>query len=1060
MSGLHGLVVSPDGTDVYAVGHPSGTGQVVELQRDPATGAVTDIGCIAESGSDGCTTGKGLNGAAGIAISPDGTDVYVAADASNAVVAFTRNTSTGVLTESGCLAVAAVEGCTAATGLTGATGIAVSPNGANVYVTSEESNSVAVFSRNSSSGALTETGCIAESGAGGCTAGTGLSHAENVAVSPNGANVYVTALDGNAVVTFARNTSTGALTQSGCIAESGADGCTSGNGLDGADGIVVSPDGSNVYVAAENSNALVTFARSSSGVLTEQSCVAETAGDSCTQVSGLTGAARVAVSPDGDNVYVAGYTANTLVTFSRGFAGAVTVQGTCVGASGNSDGCTATAGLTAPAALGISPDGHTLYTGALTSNAIDAFERSEPYPSPSGQPAPAPASMAGLGDSFTQAAYSAGSCSPTADCPANSWATGTTASVDSEYQRLTAIQPALAGNAVNRAVDAKNMSYLDTEVKAAIPSAPQYVTILMGLNDVCGGSMTVSTMTPTATFASEFQTAMSDLTSHLPNTNVFVASIPNPYRLWQILHTNSAATSAWNSQGICPAMLANPTSMAQADVSRRATVLAQVVSDNQQLQQICGQYVHCQFDGDAVFNWEFSPYDINTTDYFHPSLQGQADLAQVTYQSGFAFTSTPLAPAVTTSPATSLSGTGATLNGTVNPENQSTTYYFQYGPAGSFTSTTPVQSAGSGTTTESESAAVTGLAPGNGYQFRLVATNATGTTDGATTTFATSSPQGSYASTVLANGPVSYWRLNETSGTTAADQEGVNPGTYSGGYTLGAPGPMSSDAAVTLNGSTGYVKVPASASLNTADTFSLEAWVKLAKLGSTEGLFGKGSYMFFINASNDLELYQPSVGPIATSTAGISSTAGWHYVVATKSGASVHLYLDGVDVTGTVTNRTIASSTAALDIGAGAAYLDGSISEVAVYNKVLTPAQVQADYVAAEGPLANTNAASGVGQATATLNGTVNPQGHSTTYYFEYGPSASYGQLTATTSAGSGTSSVPVSASLTGLAAGTPYHYQLVATSATGTTYGGDQTFTTSGSAQEPTAVTGQATAV
>jgi hypothetical protein len=96
-------------------------------------------------------------------------------------------------------------------------------------------------------------------------------------------------------------------------------------------------------------------------------------------------------------------------------------------------------------------------------------------------------------------------------------------------------------------------------------------------------------------------------------------------------------------------------------------------------------------------------------------------------------------------------------------------------------------------------------------------------------------------------------------------------------------------------------------------------------------------------------------------------------------------------------------------------------------------------------PTVTTSAASGVTDTTATLNGTVNPQGAVTTYQFQYGTSTSYGSVTPASpaSAGSGSSAISESASLSGLSAGTTYDYRLVATNATGTTNGSNQTFTT-----------------
>ena len=94
-------------------------------------------------------------------------------------------------------------------------------------------------------------------------------------------------------------------------------------------------------------------------------------------------------------------------------------------------------------------------------------------------------------------------------------------------------------------------------------------------------------------------------------------------------------------------------------------------------------------------------------------------------------------------------------------------------------------------------------------------------------------------------------------------------------------------------------------------------------------------------------------------------------------------------------------------------------------------------------PIVVTGVASNIGDTTATLNGTVNPVGSETTYQFEYGLTTSYGSTTSITSAGSGFTAVPVSAALTGLSAGTVYHFRVTATNDSGTANGEDATFST-----------------
>jgi hypothetical protein len=95
------------------------------------------------------------------------------------------------------------------------------------------------------------------------------------------------------------------------------------------------------------------------------------------------------------------------------------------------------------------------------------------------------------------------------------------------------------------------------------------------------------------------------------------------------------------------------------------------------------------------------------------------------------------APGATTGSASSITTTGATVSGSVNPSAQATTYQFQFGTSTSYGSSTAVASAGSGTSATAVSSALTGLKPNTTYHYRVVATNASGTTNGADATFKT-----------------------------------------------------------------------------------------------------------------------------------------------------------------------------------------------------------------------------------------------------------------------------------------------------------------------------------
>jgi hypothetical protein len=99
--------------------------------------------------------------------------------------------------------------------------------------------------------------------------------------------------------------------------------------------------------------------------------------------------------------------------------------------------------------------------------------------------------------------------------------------------------------------------------------------------------------------------------------------------------------------------------------------------------------------------------------------------------------------------------------------------------------------------------------------------------------------------------------------------------------------------------------------------------------------------------------------------------------------------------------------------------------------------------LAAGPPTATTGAASGVTRSTATLNGTVDPNGSSVRWYFEYGTTTAYGLSSGGEDTGAGDGDVPVAAGLEGLSPGTTYHYRVIATNADGGAEGADRTFRT-----------------
>jgi hypothetical protein len=219
---------------------------------------------------------------------------------------------------------------------------------------------------------------------------------------------------------------------------------------------------------------------------------------------------------------------------------------------------------------------------------------------------------------------------------------------------------------------------------------------------------------------------------------------------------------------------------------------------------------------------------------------------------------------------------------------------------------------------------------------------------------------------------VSYWRLNETTGTTAADSKDGNPGTYNGAYSLGAPGLLQGDpdTAVALDGSSAYVSVPYTAALNPAK-FTVEAVVKITggdgayravvssrDIDATPGNFG---YILYVSDKNQWEAWVGdgtatwvtlALGQADAVKLGGAAELGPYYVALTYDGTNLTLYVNPVDAADTDQVGAIAAgyqpnATNELRIGAGANeavptyFFPGVIDEVALYNGALDFATAQ-----------------------------------------------------------------------------------------------------------------------
>jgi hypothetical protein len=238
-------------------------------------------------------------------------------------------------------------------------------------------------------------------------------------------------------------------------------------------------------------------------------------------------------------------------------------------------------------------------------------------------PPPLPDSIASIGDSISQAVDV---CCFYGNWPRHSWSTGYASGdgVSSHYERILAQNPAIRGRRFNNSVSGAQMEDAPGQARRAVEQGADYVTILMGANDLCGWE---GTLTPTATFRAQFEETIDILRAGLPGSRVFVSSIPDLYQLWRVLRSDPVAQAVWQVAGICPSMLRflNSAADRQRVVDRQAEFQAV-------LREVCDGWSNCRFDGGLIYEFRFTRDMVSRLDYFHPNLAGQATLAAETWR--------------------------------------------------------------------------------------------------------------------------------------------------------------------------------------------------------------------------------------------------------------------------------------------------------------------------------------------------------------------------------------------------------------------------------------------
>jgi uncharacterized protein YjdB len=272
--------------------------------------------------------------------------------------------------------------------------------------------------------------------------------------------------------------------------------------------------------------------------------------------------------------------------------------------------------------------------------------------------------------------------------------------------------------------------------------------------------------------------------------------------------------------------------------------------------------------------------------------------------------------------------------------------YFWYFDSGA----TPISISSSPTLT------VPNVQPGSAGNYTCVISNQIGIRPSSVLSLTVLTPS-TYDQAVMSLGPIAYWPLDETGGTTAFDVIGGNNGTYGGTYELNQPGPgntfFGGDVAALFDGSSGHVDIPGGP-FNLTNAITVVAWVNLISTPAFGGVIGKGDTLWRMTVDNS-DLPRGNDGNQLSDAVGSTSVfdSNWHMLAYSYSGTTGQndngsLYVDGALAgNNNVVNYPVANN---LDVFIGGSpdysnrYLPAYVADVAVFKQALTARQIQGIY--------------------------------------------------------------------------------------------------------------------
>jgi phosphodiesterase/alkaline phosphatase D-like protein len=426
-----------------------------------------------------------------------------------------------------------------------------------------------------------------------------------------------------------------------------------------------------------------------------------------------------------------------------------------------------------------------------------------------------------------------------------------------------------------------------------------------------------------------------------------------------------------------------------------------------------------------------------TTYYYKVTATNGAGSAEGTVHS---FTTLEAqAPVVEGESASAVTPFAAVLEGTVNANSEETTYSFEYATNEALTGATTVTGSSPlvGPGGQAVSIATGALTPSTTYYYKLKANDTTGPAEGAVQSF----------TTLAAEAPIVEGETSSGLTSNSVTVEGqVNPNYQETTYSLEyGTGEDPFDAPTTVPGTeplvAGFGDQPVSFALSGLTPGTVYTY-RITAVNGTNTTHGEAQT---IETQDEPFVVTGGSSQVTRTTASLAGT------VNPRGLSTLYHYVYG-------TTSSYGRSTSSFAAGAGFAEVaaDASLEELepgTTYHYTLVATNSEGTVTGSDHtfttsaptpPSASTGQVSGVGNRTATIEGTVEPNGLNTTYQFQLGTEAgvyspqSYGSA-------SGSGALVVSLELQALAPGVTYHYRVVATNQDGIAYGQDQTFTTPG---------------